>query len=110
MILEIFFPTKEILKKKSILGLSRILSIQIIFTQRLFQRQVKTKNLFHKPIKVLVKNPLQILSGLANSSLVLRGVKLLHFPFGEPFREMLRNKGDKIEEMSFVGIGQVSGK
>ena len=57
-----------------------------------------------------MKSPLQILSGFADSSLVLRGVKLLHFPFGEPFREMLRNKGDKIEEMSFVGIGQVSGK
>ncbi len=50
----------------------------------------------------------QILQALADSTLPLRVVELQHFPYGEPFRNLLRHKGNNLDELLLRANGQVS--
>jgi hypothetical protein len=49
-----------------------------------------------------------ILDALATSDLVLRIVELQHFPYGESFKTLLRNKGARMEELLFRANGPLN--
>ena len=47
------------------------------------------------------------MKALAESSLPLRVLELQHFPYGEEFKELIRRKGPKLEELLFRANGNV---
>ena len=51
-----------------------------------------------------------ILQALADSKLPLRSIELQHFPYGEPFENLLKAKGQDLQKLVFRAVNSISSR